>query len=112
MTKYELRKKWVEALRSNKYRQGMGYLRTQDSYCCLGVLCDVYGVVWEFDREQCSWEAHGKKSVCPFLVQQAVGMCTPEGLFDGGTLARMNDRGDSFEEIADVIESEPEGLFE
>lgn len=34
---------WIEALRSGKYSQGEGHLRTKDdSYCCMGVGCDVY----------------------------------------------------------------------
>jgi hypothetical protein len=33
--------KWIEALRSGKYPQGHGALRSSDGYCCLGVLCDV-----------------------------------------------------------------------
>jgi hypothetical protein len=42
----ENRKKWVQALRSGKYRQGSGTLRrwvdgTETAYCCLGVACDV-----------------------------------------------------------------------
>lgn len=33
---------WVKALRSRKYKQGRGSLRSADQgYCCLGVLCDV-----------------------------------------------------------------------
>jgi hypothetical protein len=37
-------KKWVAALRSGKYKQGKGVLHDQDknTYCCLGVLCDLY----------------------------------------------------------------------
>ena len=31
--------KWVEALRSGKYRQGRGQLQTAGRYCCLGVAC-------------------------------------------------------------------------
>lgn len=35
-------KKWVAALRSGKYKQGKGVLRSEKGkYCCLGVLCDV-----------------------------------------------------------------------
>lgn len=39
----EIKKRWVEALRSGEYSQGKGALRAQsaDSYCCLGVLCDL-----------------------------------------------------------------------
>lgn len=35
--------KWVKALRSGKYKQGRKALRNivNDSYCCLGVLCDI-----------------------------------------------------------------------
>lgn len=35
-------KKWVAALRSGKYKQGKGVLRSEKgNYCCLGVLCDI-----------------------------------------------------------------------
>lgn len=38
----ELKTKWVEALRSGKYKQGKYWLRSsKDEFCCLGVLCDV-----------------------------------------------------------------------
>jgi hypothetical protein len=37
----QIKKQWVEALRSGKYKQGTGHLRTGDNYCCLGVLCDL-----------------------------------------------------------------------
>lgn len=38
----ELRERWVAALRSGKYEQGAGCLRTkEDKFCCLGVLCDL-----------------------------------------------------------------------
>lgn len=38
----DLVKRWVAALRSGKYIQGGGALKTKrDRYCCLGVLCDV-----------------------------------------------------------------------
>lgn len=37
----EIKKKWVEALRSGLYKQGTGRLRCNDNYCCLGVLCDI-----------------------------------------------------------------------
>lgn len=36
--------KWVAALRSGEYKQGKGVLHNQDTntYCCLGVLCDLF----------------------------------------------------------------------
>lgn len=40
--KAEIKRKWLEALRSGKYKQGQKRLRGLDNrYCCLGVLCDV-----------------------------------------------------------------------
>ena len=33
---------WLEALRSGEYKQGRGLLRDGNKYCCLGVLCDIY----------------------------------------------------------------------
>lgn len=37
-----IKKRWVAALRSRKYKQGKGYLKSDDKYCCLGVLCDLF----------------------------------------------------------------------
>ncbi len=37
-----IKAKWVEALRSGEYKQGIGLLRDCDGgFCCLGVLCHV-----------------------------------------------------------------------
>lgn len=37
----ELKTRWLEALRSGEYKQGRAYLRKDDKFCCLGVLCDL-----------------------------------------------------------------------
>lgn len=37
----EIKARWVAALRSGRYPQTWGALRTSEGYCCLGVLCDV-----------------------------------------------------------------------
>lgn len=35
---------WIAALRSGKYKQGLGLLNDeQGGFCCLGVLCDLAG---------------------------------------------------------------------
>lgn len=36
--------KWIVALRSGKYRQGLRQLRMNGAYCCLGVACDISGL--------------------------------------------------------------------
>jgi hypothetical protein len=38
----EIKAKWVAALRSGEYKQGRGQLRSEDRFCCLGVLCDLH----------------------------------------------------------------------
>lgn len=41
---------WVAALRSGEYKQGTHHLRSTDnSYCCLGVLCELGGLEWTID---------------------------------------------------------------
>jgi len=40
----QLKAEWVKALRSGEYKQGRLRLQRGDSYCCLGVLCEVAGV--------------------------------------------------------------------
>lgn len=34
--------KWVQALRSGEYEQGINQLQSRYGYCCLGVACDVF----------------------------------------------------------------------
>ena len=45
--KKKLKTKWVKALRSGKYKKGVGVLLSingkKQSYCCLGVLGDICG---------------------------------------------------------------------
>lgn len=37
------KKRWIEALRSDKFKQGTGVLHntTKNTYCCLGVACRI-----------------------------------------------------------------------
>lgn len=37
----EIKRQWVAALRSGRYPQTTGYLRDENGFCCLGVLCDI-----------------------------------------------------------------------
>lgn len=42
----EIKKRWVEALRSGRFKKGTGKLHwyredTPDEFCCLGVLCEI-----------------------------------------------------------------------
>lgn len=49
----QIKQQWVAALRSGKYSQDTGVLRSTEGYCCLGVLCDLYA---QEHNEQ--WDVH------------------------------------------------------
>jgi hypothetical protein len=121
MTKNELRKQWVEALRSGEYRQGYGTLRNvNNEYCCLGVLCDI---VAKDQPEKFGWKHEMKgdgflvfyERGNPFDTGRAVpipavmtmaGLISSNGTLScGDTLTAMNDDGMSFEELARFIEA-------
>lgn len=104
------RKLWVEALRSGKYEQGRGFLRSGNQYCCLGVLSDLAGCSWTEISDGTFYAEHDAE-FAPIKAINFVGLRSDDGQFDGGTLARRNDECASFADIADIIESEPPGLF-
>ena len=114
-------KKWVAALRSGDYRQGKGALLTNEGYCCLGVACALYiheglGTAIEILGDPTAGHL-------PEVVKEWLNLSTRSGAYDGPEhrdtyglttstwLVNDNDYGKTFSEIADIIESEPEGLF-
>lgn len=121
-------KKWVEALRSGEYSQTKGQLHvtedSEDSYCCLGVACKLAveaGVpvkTEEHTEDGVTIHAYnGNGSLLPDEISAWLGLAECDGTYlkDGdfaSTLAEDNDEHDfTFEQIAEVIEREPEGLF-
>ena len=120
MTKKEIRRKWVAALRSGEYEQGRFSLRTSDNkYCCLGVLCEVAVKERKIPRPVAKKEVYefsGNTGHLPSNVMHWVGLRTSSGEYYEGRkltgLTAENDwNGKDFNQIADIIESEPEGLF-
>jgi hypothetical protein len=91
----QLKANWIEALRSGKYQQAKSFLKTDDGYCCLGVLCDIQGA--DFDAIN---EEFGSLSLS-YNPKEYLGQ-VPET--SASELAQMNDNGKSFSEIADYIE--------
>ena len=121
----EIKKQWVEALRSGKYYQGRSALRQVDTedpnnvstYCCLGVLCDLAlkadapGVKdWTYDVSgECGIKCVSGyySTYLPDEVQKWAGLEVENPMVEkptGRNLAEMNDRGDNFFQIAKVIE--------
>ena len=88
--------KWVDALRSGKYKQAKGTLHDAKTggFCCLGVYCKVI-----------------TKDSKAYLGSGSEG---PEEAYDKfnsllghklkNELIQMNDTGKTFDEIADVLE--------
>ena len=107
------RKLWVDALRSGKYLQARGTLmRRGVGYCCLGVACRVFGLS---DDEISKYD---NVTHLP-QVKKWLGLPLDSEGNNGGyykdgwyySLADENDYNKTFEQIADIIESEPRGLF-
>jgi hypothetical protein len=100
----KLKKKWVKALRSGKYRQAKGKLCTSTgaSHCCLGVLLDVQGadIFEEYptneDRETNTLPVEWSAGLSFSTATELANMNDGAGQFQG---RRMN-----FKQIADYIE--------
>lgn len=119
--------RWVQALRSGQYKQGQGELHPDpESYCCLGVLCDLYRV----EQGKGEWVAkpNGQElgmfrapnediteietAVLPEVVKDWAGIQDFAGEIAGtsDSLAGLNDEGMGFPELADLIEKNWEVL--
>lgn len=100
--KTELKQKWLDALRSGKYKQGKGLLRDRnDCFCCLGVLCDVAGM---------RWIPGATEDYAP--AGQSIYMPTPKQREELGLsfevaahFSKRNDNGNTFRDIAHEIET-------
>lgn len=114
----QLKQKWLEALRSGKYEQGSGVLRTETNrFCCLGVLCDVVDPTGWLDVELVDTSIKGLEleiDAYPYKHGSDVSETTlPDELkaqlrlaqADISALIEMNDSGRSFREIARHIEA-------
>lgn len=124
--KKDIVQKWVDALRSGDYRQTRGRLQrtvaksddvvygsSEPGFCCLGVLCEIAvadGVIENLGPDSdgdIQYGAAGSRSTVGPTID----------IYDwldetGGELGRLNlvslndDEGYSFEQIAEVLETE------
>jgi hypothetical protein len=119
-----IKQRWIDALLSGEYSQGAGRLYDQEenSFCCLGVLCDLYikdhseSMSWSFGPPLVDEEAiNAAEGYLPGEVIDWAGLqssASDDGdLFvyqDNGTeieLTELNDTGASFRKIARYIKS-------
>jgi hypothetical protein len=113
----DLMDRWLAALRGGQYKQGRKRLRTDDRYCCLGVLCEVSGDgTWEEDADASTAEIPGRAyafaDADPGVSYRPIGCPTAQFMTRHGlpselteSLIRMNDGGVPFSRIADHIEA-------
>jgi hypothetical protein len=100
--KRRVKEKWLEDLRSVRYKQGIGRLRRGNRFCCLGVLADQLADDWKEDHGDLIPVKGGK------IFSSRSGTILNESVLDWADqnhLAEMNDSGASFETIAREIES-------
>ena len=104
----EVAQKWVDALRSGKYEQGQGRLRTTDNkFCCLGVLCDISGTS-SWKKAPAGFIYDDGFAFPPASVREWAELDRSNIWFRGESLSviELNDTGATFAEIADKIEAE------
>jgi hypothetical protein len=116
---------WVKALRSGEYEQGYHRLRHNDTFCCLGVLCDILKSEINGKWVQCVEPSkdywHNRRDwyyriddsettiggELPERIAKHVGLPTDNltvMFLPHLSLADLNDAQTPFEKIADVIE--------
>jgi hypothetical protein len=105
----QIKEKWIDALRSNEYKQTQGYLHTSDGYCCLGVLCDLYAkehhVEWKIGNNGHIQSFDGRDQLLPNSVRDWSGI---ETIVTRNPhywkVIDLNDDGEDFFFIADYIQ--------
>jgi hypothetical protein len=100
VVKPEIKKLWIEALRSGKYKRGEGALRSEGKHCCLGVLCELRGVKFNGAQEypnKATQKWAGLSSEDPEVEVEGM-VCT--------SLAELNDAGWTFKRLANLIEKQ------
>ena len=103
----KIKQAWVEALRSKQYQQGYGALR-QPAVVGAGVRHCALGVLLDLIAKHPEWPSPSVDSFNAQDVLTSAGVTQNQWTL----IARLNDRGVPFPEIADVVErdldSEPD----
>lgn len=108
----EIKKLWVDALKSGEYEQGRGALCVGESFCCLGVLCDLavkQGARVRVAKERDKTTYDSRSACLPPSVSDWAGLDNAWGEYKtntrgDGNLANLNDVGKTFNQIAYYIE--------
>lgn len=118
----DVKKLWVDALRSGEYKQTDGCLKDSIGYCCLGVLCELHNKVtgdgqWNYDNAYGD-DLNKRDDVPPDCVISWAGLPRENPLVEyeyetystqevrKARIAELNDSGMTFADIADIIEEQ------
>lgn len=102
---------WKEALLSGQYKQGTGFLNYNNEYfCCLGVACEVFGDKLLKKKKNSGRYQYNSTGIIlpnshvltPYI--QHNGRLSGFSIDGHQSLATLNDKGYTFEQIAWVIE--------
>jgi len=107
-----VKKAWIQALESGKYKKGAGKLSSNNQYCCLGVLAEELGILKEHNnikgmkgcclkldiskpisKEDISHSVTGGYLICDEILPPSVQL----------DLADINDDSNTFEPVIDYI---------
>jgi len=115
----DVKEKWIEALESGTYEQARNCLKSKDgAFCCLGVLCDLYlksneSRSWSWRDDLGVFSLFGDTTILPTAVSKWAGLDSDNPMvFDKHkddesiyqvTLSDLNDDGNDFKYIANVI---------
>ena len=110
--------RWLAELRSGNYKQGKGALHRGDEFCCLGVAAKMFAtgdtrvtLAPAVDPEHKVVSYDRNTAMAPPYVVEALGLHDYLGVgLAHSSLSSLNDRGNSFNHIADLIESDP-GIY-
>ena len=111
----EIKRRWVEALRSGEYKQGREALKRQGQFCCLGVLCDLHAketnTRWvDYINKDWSSDYLNQDSVLPDQVMEWAGICESDPVITTGestsnSITHYNDgKRYDFIQLSDLIE--------
>jgi hypothetical protein len=101
----KVKKAWIEALKSGRYKQGQQRLRsTSEHFCCLGVLADLIDPnAWEYSCIGYYIVSHDTALDASLSgeIREPIGLRSEDQEY----LIGLNDNdGKNFDEIADWIE--------
>lgn len=100
----QLKRKWVKALRSGRYKQGDATLRDEKGrMCCLGVLMHIQGVDWKAVNDRITETLPKGFNAGLTRRQRNILASKNDGSFCRSTDGHMEYQ--NFKQIADYIES-------